>query len=125
MIENEGDWLRAIEKTWVVRFPRQSLATFGVTNIRYFVVTEPIYQPMTPDQREGVVRTGQVVAEKPAVVTPFYAMNLEGFSDEAYEYRAIASKLIGRKLRRNQPFCTSSRLRYPLKYTFKALPNLQ
>jgi len=32
MIENEGDWLRAIEKTWVVRFPRQSLATFGVTN---------------------------------------------------------------------------------------------
>ena len=86
MIENEGDWLRAIEKTWVVRFPRQSLATFGVTNIRYYVVTEPIYQPMQPEQREGVVRTGQVVAEKPAVVTPFYTMNVEGFSDEAYEY---------------------------------------
>ena len=86
MIENEGDWLRAIEKTWVVRFPRQNLATFGVTNIRYFVVTEPIYQPMQPDEREGVVRTGQVVAEKPAVVTPFYAMNLDGFSEDAYEY---------------------------------------
>ena len=32
------------------------------------------------------MRTGQVVAEKPAVVTPFYAMNLEGFSEGAYEY---------------------------------------
>jgi len=41
---------------------------------------------MMPDQREGVVRTGQVVAEKPAVVTPFYALNLEGFSDGAYDY---------------------------------------
>ena len=86
MIENEGDWLRAIEKTWVVRFPRQNLATFGVTNIRYYVVTEPIYQSIQPEQREGVVRTGLVVAEKPAVVTPFYTMNVEGFSDEAYEY---------------------------------------
>ncbi len=86
MIENEGDWRRAIEKTWVVRFPRQSLATFGMTNIKYYVVTEPIYQEMMPDKREGVVRTGQVVADKPAVVTPFYAMNLDGFSDGAYEY---------------------------------------
>lgn len=86
MLENEGDWRRAIERTWVVRFPRQHLATFGVTNISYYVVTEPVYQALAPGSREGVVRTGRVVAEKPAVVTPFYAMSLDGFSDDAYEY---------------------------------------
>ena len=78
--------MRAIEQTWVVRFPRQHLATFGATNISYHVVTEPIYQEMQPDRREGVVRTGRVLASRPAVITPTYALSLQGFSSEAYEY---------------------------------------
>jgi hypothetical protein len=85
-MESERDWMRAIEKTWVVRFPKQNLATFGSTNIAYYVVTEPIYQEPATDKQEGVVRTGRVIAERPAVVTPTYAMNLQGFSPEAYEY---------------------------------------
>ena len=85
-MENERDWMRAIERTWVVRFPKQNLATFGSTNIAYYVVTEPIYQEPSSDKQEGVVRTGRVIAERPAVVTPTYAMNLQGFSPEAYEY---------------------------------------
>ena len=94
-MENQADMMRAIEKTWVVRFPRQHLATFGVTNISYYVVTEPIYQDLQPDKREGVVRVGRVIAEKPAVVTPFYAMNLEGFSDDALEYFQAITKRHG------------------------------
>jgi hypothetical protein len=86
MIENEGDWRRAIEQTWVVRYPRQRLATFGTTNIQYYVVTKPIYEEQDAAKQEGVVRTGRVMAERPAVVTPTYAMNLKGFSPEAYEY---------------------------------------
>ena len=85
-MESERDWMRAIERTWVVRFPKQNLATFGSTNIAYYVVTEPIYQEPATDKQEGVVRTGRVIAERPAVVTPTYAMNLQGFSPEAYEY---------------------------------------
>ena len=85
-MENTQDWMRAIEQTWVVRFPRQHLATFGATNIGYHVVTEPIYQEMQPDRQEGVIRTGRVFAERPAVITPTYALNLKGFSSEAYEY---------------------------------------
>ena len=85
-MENELDWRRAVEQTWVVRFPKQNLATFGSTNIAYYVVTEPIYEELTPGKQEGVVRTGRVIAERPAVVTPTYAMNLQGFSPEAYEY---------------------------------------
>ena len=85
-MDNEEAWRRAIEQTWVVRFPKQRLATFGSTNIAYYVVTEPVYQEIDPANREGVIRTGRVVAERPAVVTPTYALNLSGFSPEAYEY---------------------------------------
>lgn len=85
-MEDSRDWRRAAEQTWVVRFPRQHLATFGTTNIAYYVVTQPIYQYLEPDKQEGVVRTGRVIAERPAVITPTYALNLQGFSPEAYDY---------------------------------------
>jgi hypothetical protein len=85
-MEEQKDWIRAAERTWVVRFPRQTLATFGSTSIAYYVVTEPIFQDMQPDSREGVVRTGKVLAERPTIVTPTYAASLEGFSSDAYEY---------------------------------------
>ena len=86
MEENPQEWMRAIEQTFVVRNPKQQLATFGSTTISYYVVTEPIYQELAPGEEEGVIRTGKVVAARPAVVTPTYALNLQGFSPEAYEY---------------------------------------
>lgn len=91
-MESPREWIRALEQTWVVRYPTQHLATFGTTNIAYFVVTEPIYQDLAPGTRtEGVVRTGRVIAERPAVITPEYGLNLPGFSSEAYDYmREIA-----------------------------------
>ena len=85
-MDSEQAWRKAIEQTWVVRFPKQRLATFGSTNIAYYVVTEPVYQESDSPDREGVIRTGRVVAERPAVVTPTYALSLSGFSPEAYEY---------------------------------------
>lgn len=95
MMENEQDWMRAVERTWIVRFPKQHLATFGTTNLSYYVVTEPIYERLNAGIKEGVVRTGRVIAEKPTVVTPFYAMNLQGFSDEAYDYFRYLSSRVG------------------------------
>ena len=83
---NERRWLKAIEQTFVVRFPKQHLATFGATNIKYYVVTEPVFQEEVPESSEGVVRTGKVVAERPAIVTPSYMTSLEGFSSDAYEF---------------------------------------
>ena len=92
-MESERDWMKAMEKTWVVRLPTQHLATFGLTNIAYYVVTEPIYRELDPDREEGVVRTGRVIAERPAVITPTYALNLQGFSPKAYEYlRNVAQR---------------------------------
>ena len=94
-MESEQDWRRAIEQSWIARFPKQHLATFGSSNIAYYVVTEPIYQELSPGKQEGVVRTGKVIAQRPAVVTPTYAMNLEGFSSEAYEYFRNAARQAG------------------------------
>ncbi|MDA1189853.1 MAG: hypothetical protein O2854_09315 [Chloroflexi bacterium] len=85
-MEDQRDWIQAVERTWIARFPKQMLATFGTTNLNYFVVTEPAYRDFQPEKQEGVVRIGKVVAQKPAVVTPTYALNLQGFSDEARDY---------------------------------------
>lgn len=98
MMLPERDWIRAVEQTWVVRFPKQRLATFGVTRISYYVVTEPIYRELEPDKtdkKEGVVRTGKVIAERPALITPTYAMNLQGFSAEAFEYLQYLAQKYG------------------------------
>ncbi len=69
----------AIEHTEVVRPPEQSLATFGTTNIYYYLVTELM-------ERVNVVREGRVIAAKPKIVTPTYLINLEGFSEQARRF---------------------------------------
>jgi hypothetical protein len=76
----------AVEHTQVLRLPKQSLTTFGTTNIYYYLVTEPAYAALTPNISETVVREGRVIAEKPKIVTPYYLSALEGFSDNARRY---------------------------------------
>ena len=74
----------AARHTEVLRHPRQHLNTFGITNIYYYLVTEPSYGE--PDAAETVVREGRVVAERPKIVTPYYLSHLEGFSGDAQQY---------------------------------------
>ena len=95
MSDRQEEWIRAIERSWIVRFPKQHLATFGISNIEYYVVTEPIYQDVDSDKKEGVVRTGKVISQKPAVVTPTYIMNVQGFSSEAYDYFRETARMVG------------------------------
>lgn len=64
----------AIEHTEVVRLPQQNLATFGSTFICYYVVT-------ALTKSVNVVREGNVIAERPRIVTPVYLTRLEGFSE--------------------------------------------
>ncbi|MGD9116303.1 MAG: hypothetical protein PVJ61_03885 [Dehalococcoidia bacterium] len=71
----------AVEHTEILRPPKRNLATFGTTNIYYYLVTEPAQ----PDD-ETVIREGRVIAERPKIVTPFYLSHLEGFSPEARHY---------------------------------------
>ena len=80
----------AVRQTEILRAPQQSLYTFGMTNINYYLVTQPVYSELVgPDNIEAtetVIREGRVVAEKPRIVTPYYLSRLEGFSLEARRY---------------------------------------
>ena len=76
----------AVERTEILRAPKQSLSTFGTTNIYYYLVTEPVYSELVKNVTETVVREGRVIAEKPRIVTPYYLSRLEGFSSEARRY---------------------------------------
>ncbi len=84
-IDDEG--IRyAVKHTEVLRPPKQSLSTFGTTNIYYYLVTEPAYSELVKNVTETVVREGRVIAERPRIVTPYYLSRLEGFSPDAKRY---------------------------------------
>jgi hypothetical protein len=76
----------AARHTEIIRYPRQHLATFGVTNIYYYLLTEPTYSEISDDTSETVIREGRVIAERPKIVTPYYLTHLEGFSYDARQY---------------------------------------
>ena len=76
----------AVRHTEILRHPRQHLSTFGVTNIYYYMVTEPTYSELVSDINETVIREGRVIAERPRIVTPYYLSRLEGFSSDARRY---------------------------------------
>jgi len=76
----------AVRHTEILRAPKQSLSTFGTTNIYYYLLTEPAYSELEKNVTETVIREGRVIAERPRIVTPYYLSQLEGFSSEARKY---------------------------------------
>jgi hypothetical protein len=85
----------AVERTEILRAPQQTLHTFGITNINYYLVTEPTYSDLIQNITETVVREGRVIAERPRIVTPYYLSNLEGFSTDARKYFDALIKIHG------------------------------
>ena len=88
MPEFDSRFVYAAQNTKIVRPPRQMLATFGSTVIRYYLVTEPVYAELEVAKgvKEAVVREGTVKAEQPRVVTPYYLSRLEGFGENAGKF---------------------------------------
>lgn len=99
----------AVKHTEILRAPKQSLYTFGTTNIYYYLVTEPAYSELIKNITETVVREGRVIAERPRIVTPYYLSGLEGFSSEARRYFEALMQEHGSNIRglfytyRNEP----------------------
>jgi len=82
-------------QTEVLRSPKQSLATFGITDVAYYLVSEPAYADLVDDVRETVIRRGRVTAERPQLVTPYYLLNLfQGF-DHGREYAQYLAETYG------------------------------
>jgi hypothetical protein len=74
--------------TQIVRAPKQSLATFGTTNVYYYLVAEAAFNDIAKSS-ETVIREGRVIAERPRIVTPYYLSRVQGFSPEAKKYFEI------------------------------------
>ncbi len=89
----------AVKHTEILRAPKQSLYTFGTTNIYYYLVTKPAYSELIKNITETVVREGRVIAERPRIVTPYYLSRLEGFSSEASKYFEALMKEHGSNIR--------------------------
>ena len=85
----------AVNHTEILRPPKQSLATFGSTNIYYYLVTEPAYSELVKNVTETVVREGKVIAERPRIVTPYYLSQFEGFSPDAKRYFEMLIRTYG------------------------------
>jgi hypothetical protein len=85
----------AVKHTEILRPPKRSLATFGTTNIYYYLLTEPAYSELIKSATETVIREGRVIAERPKIVTPYYLSQLEGFSSEAKKYFDMLIKTYG------------------------------
>ena len=85
----------AVEHTEILRLPKQSLSTFGATNIYYYLVTEPAYSDRGKNVTETVMREGRVIAERPRIVTSYYLFHLEGFSQQARKYFDMLIRMHG------------------------------
>lgn len=84
----------AVQHTEVLRLPSQSLATFGTTNVNYYLLTKPVYADLVKEE-ETVIREGKVSAERPRIVTPAYLTRLEGFGENASRYLEMVIKRYG------------------------------
>ncbi len=108
-MEKDDRIKEAIERTEILRAPKQSLYAFGTTSIYYYLVTEPAYSEMVKDVSETVIREGKVIAERPKIVTPLSLNRLEGFSPEARRYFSALMEEYGADVRglyytyRNEP----------------------
>ncbi len=95
----EEKFVYALLNTKIVRPPKQRLATFGTTNMHYYIVTTPAYADLDEgkkkDKEETVIREGRVLAEKPQIITPYYLLNLfEGF-EHGMAYARYALQAFG------------------------------
>ena len=77
--------VEAMQKTELIRAPQRRLSTFGSTTMEYFVVTELTEQM-------SAVRDGKVLAERPRIVTPYYLLNVDGFSEGARRFLGMMAQ---------------------------------
>ncbi|MCK5533627.1 hypothetical protein KAI68_00820 [bacterium] len=85
----------AMKHTKIVRFPKQSLATFGDTIVQYYLISE-----LMDKVNKVRIREGKVIAEKPKIVVPHYLLDVfEGWDEEVKEYARKAFEEYGEDIK--------------------------
>ncbi len=70
-------WEKALKKTKIIRPRAQELQTFSETNVAYTFLAEALV-----NRGDTIVRKGEVLVEKPAIVLPSNSPQFEGFDFE-------------------------------------------
>lgn len=73
----------AVNQTRIITEPQQTIETFGITRIRYYIVSEVLDRPDQIKIHEGII-----TSEKPSIITPQYFAQqmLDGFGEKARAY---------------------------------------
>ena len=73
----QDSWEKALQKTEIIRPRVHPLQTFAVTHLPYVFLAES-----SVNNGDTVVRKGEIVVEKPALILPFNTPQFEGFDFE-------------------------------------------
>ncbi len=78
-----------LQQTQVLRHPRQSLATFGVSEIRYNFVS-----PLSSQPAQAKLRTGVVTAQRPKILTrEILEQRFSGFGEGAEKFAEMLGRI--------------------------------
>lgn len=73
----QDGWEKALRNTKIIRPRTQELQTFAATNLGYIFLAEALV-----NKGDTVVRRGEVLVEKPAIILPSNLPQFEGFDFE-------------------------------------------
>jgi len=81
----------ALENTEILKAPKKYLSTFESTTVHYYMLTTPFYLEFEgrKTDSETIIREGRITWQKPKLITPYYLLRLEGFSEEAQKAFSI------------------------------------
>jgi len=85
----------AIENTEIIKQPKKFLSTYESTTIHYYILTVPFYLEFEGKSAEAetIIREGRITWQKPKLITPYYIIRMEGFSEEAKKaFRMLAGE---------------------------------
>ncbi|NLB35373.1 MAG: hypothetical protein GX817_06125 [Elusimicrobia bacterium] len=82
----------AMKRTRILKMPRRSLSTFGITNIDYYMLSRVDEQTR--------VREGRVISSRPEIIKPAEFTELfEGFGEDGEDYGKEIFELFGKNPR--------------------------
>lgn len=80
---DENKIKEVLERTEILKPPRQLLQTFGSSTVTYYILSESVYDELSESERKDtVLRKGELTWEQPRLITPELMLRMEGFSEE-------------------------------------------
>jgi hypothetical protein len=76
---------KVLKDTEVLLDPEELISSYHSTTVRYYLLAVPMYLRFEgrSEDSETIVREGKITWQKPKLLTPYYMLRVEGFSEEA------------------------------------------